>query len=154
MEELEATSEKLRSLEREVNELSRERRAKMEELEGARQKVTALEEQNRQILQDKDAAVKRLQGYLDSRSRIESSYSVSSSNKSLTFSKYSWNDLKAATEDFFDRFKLGEGGYGAVYKGEIKETRVAVKIISEEGLQGLLEFRIEMNLLSEIRYPN
>ncbi|XP_057826105.2 U-box domain-containing protein 33 [Cryptomeria japonica] len=152
MEELETIGEKLRSLEREVNEALRERRAKMEELEGARRKITALEEQNRQIFQEKDAAVKRLKGYLNSSSGIKS-YSVSFSNN-LTFSEYSWNDLRAATVDFSDRFKLGEGGYGAVYKGEIKETRVAVKIMRKEGLQDLREFQTEMNLLSDIRHPH
>ena len=30
--------------------------------------------------------------------------------------KYKYNDLKAATKKFSEKNKLGEGGFGAVYK--------------------------------------
>uniref|UniRef100_A0A0A9D9U1 RING-type E3 ubiquitin transferase n=1 Tax=Arundo donax TaxID=35708 RepID=A0A0A9D9U1_ARUDO len=52
--------------------------------------------------------------------------------------QFSLADLKLATENFSDSLKIGEGGYGRVYKGSIRDTAVAIKILChDENLQGL-----------------
>jgi serine/threonine protein kinase len=54
-------------------------------------------------------------------------------------------ELKLATENFSESMKIGEGGYGRVYKGTIGDTAVAVKILAHtENLQGLLQFQREV----------
>ncbi|GLJ10677.1 hypothetical protein SUGI_0132820 [Cryptomeria japonica] len=68
--------------------------------------------------------------YMESRPRIESS---PSSSANLLYRKYSLNDIKSATGDFSEHLKVGEGDYGVVYKGEIEEIAVAVKIRREDG---------------------
>jgi hypothetical protein len=39
---------------------------------------------------------------------------------------YEWTELKAATHEFFQKCLLGEGGYGSVYKGVLKDGRTMV----------------------------
>ncbi|XP_057732387.1 PR5-like receptor kinase [Arachis stenosperma] len=48
----------------------------------------------------------------------------------LQIKRYSYSDMKKVTNSF--KNKLGEGGFGSVYKGQLKDGRhVAVKILSE-----------------------
>ncbi|KAH9318831.1 hypothetical protein KI387_020600, partial [Taxus chinensis] len=62
--------------------------------------------------------------------------------------------IKSATMNFSEHLKLGEGGYGTVYRGEIEKIKVAVKILRDDSLQGRQEFEQEINLLKEIRHPH
>ncbi|XP_057834966.2 U-box domain-containing protein 70-like [Cryptomeria japonica] len=145
--------EKLTSLGAKLNECSRDRHEAMLEVEAIRQKLAAVEEKNYRILQQKDAEIQHLQNCLLSMPRVETPISSSSSNN-LEFREYSFEEIKAATCDFSDNFKLGEGGYGDVYRGKIKQTAVAVKILRENGLQGRQEFQSEIDNFKEIRHPH
>ncbi|KDP37605.1 hypothetical protein JCGZ_06948 [Jatropha curcas] len=64
--------------------------------------------------------------------------------------KFSYNDLVRATNNFSEQEKLGEGGFGAVYRGYLKEVDlfVAVKRISRESKQGIREYASEVKALS------
>ncbi|GLJ23574.1 hypothetical protein SUGI_0446570 [Cryptomeria japonica] len=152
-EEIQKMVEKLTSLGAKLNECSRDRQEAMLEVEAIRQKLAAVEEQNYRILQQKDAEIQHLQNCLLSMPRVETPISPSSSNN-LEFREYSFEEIKAATCDFSDNFKLGEGGYGDVYRGKIKQTAVAVKILRENGLQGRQEFQSEIDNFKEIRHPH
>ena len=51
----------------------------------------------------------------------------------LPAARYSYSDVKKMTNSF--RNKLGQGGYGSVYKGKLHDERiVAVKVLSESTL--------------------
>lgn len=68
---------------------------------------------------------------------------------------FSYNELRAATDDFLPRNKIGRGGFGIVYKGVLKDgTEVAVKTLSAESKQGAREFLTEINTISNVRHPN
>nr|CAB3445608.1 unnamed protein product [Digitaria exilis] len=67
---------------------------------------------------------------------------------------YSPDDIANATEHFSDELKVGEGGYGPVYKATLDNTLVAVKILYSNITQGLKQFRQEVELLNNIRHPN
>ncbi|RCV43917.1 hypothetical protein SETIT_9G332900v2 [Setaria italica] len=59
--------------------------------------------------------------------------------------QFSLAELKLATENFSESLKIGEGGYGRVYKGTVCDTAVAIKILRHnENLQGLLQFQREL----------
>ena len=48
----------------------------------------------------------------------------------LGIRRYSYSDIKKMTNSF--KFKLGQGGYGGLYKGKLKDGRfVAVKVLKE-----------------------
>ncbi|KAI3916366.1 hypothetical protein MKW92_028972 [Papaver armeniacum] len=68
---------------------------------------------------------------------------------------FSYQEIKAATEDFRPANKIGEGGFGSVYKGVLSDgTAIAVKVISPNSMQGKKEFINEIHIISAIRHPN
>lgn len=68
---------------------------------------------------------------------------------------YSYKELKKATGDFSPGNKVGEGGFGSVYKGILKDgTLVAVKVLSHESRQGKREFLTELTVVSDIIHEN
>ncbi|PRQ56769.1 putative protein kinase RLK-Pelle-L-LEC family [Rosa chinensis] len=70
--------------------------------------------------------------------------------------KFSYNELALATSNFGQGEKLGEGGFGGVYKGFIKDMNsyVAVKKISRGSKQGLKEYAAEVSIISRLRHRN
>ncbi|KAB1216932.1 hypothetical protein CJ030_MR4G016055 [Morella rubra] len=75
-------------------------------------------------------------------------------NKCRPFS-FSYTELKTATEDFNPAIKLGEGGFGPVYKGTLKDGRViAVKQLSETSHQGKNQFIAEIATISAVQHRN
>ncbi|CAM8890659.1 unnamed protein product [Rhodiola kirilowii] len=63
--------------------------------------------------------------------------------------------LSSATDNFSDSNKLGEGGFGAVYKGKLLGGQeIAVKKLSKNSKQGDLEFKNEVLLLSKLQHKN
>ncbi|KAF7008096.1 hypothetical protein CFC21_022946 [Triticum aestivum] len=63
--------------------------------------------------------------------------------------------LAAATGGFSEANKLGEGGFGLVYKGSLPGgEEVAVKRLSRSSGQGCQEFKNEVTLISELQHRN
>ncbi|XP_065018885.1 cold-responsive protein kinase 1-like isoform X1 [Musa acuminata AAA Group] len=68
---------------------------------------------------------------------------------------YTYKELKNATGDFSLANKVGEGGFGSVYKGRLKDGKiVAVKVLSSESRQGAREFLTEMTVISDVVHEN
>ncbi|VVA16659.1 PREDICTED: probable LRR receptor [Prunus dulcis] len=68
---------------------------------------------------------------------------------------FSYAELRAATEDFNPSNKLGEGGYGPVYKGTLSDGRVvAVKQLSVASHQGKSQFVTEIATISTVQHRN
>ncbi|KAI3682680.1 hypothetical protein L1987_82838 [Smallanthus sonchifolius] len=63
--------------------------------------------------------------------------------------------IKAATNDFSESNKLGEGGFGSVYKGNLQNGQeIAVKRLSKESGQGEIEFKNEAMLVAKLQHRN
>ncbi|XP_076931274.1 G-type lectin S-receptor-like serine/threonine-protein kinase At4g27290 [Bidens hawaiensis] len=63
--------------------------------------------------------------------------------------------LRKATDNFSDNNKLGEGGFGPVYKGVMENGQeVAVKRLSKTSTQGLIEFKNEVITISKLQHRN
>uniref|UniRef100_A0A7N0VMV6 Protein kinase domain-containing protein n=1 Tax=Kalanchoe fedtschenkoi TaxID=63787 RepID=A0A7N0VMV6_KALFE len=63
--------------------------------------------------------------------------------------------VKFATDDFSESNKLGEGGFGAVYKGTLPDGQeIAVKKLSKNSTQGDQEFKNEVLLLAKLQHKN
>ncbi|XP_043700648.1 cold-responsive protein kinase 1-like isoform X2 [Telopea speciosissima] len=69
--------------------------------------------------------------------------------------QYTYRELKNATGDFSQANKIGEGGFGCVYKGRLRDGKVvAVKVLSAESRQGVREFLTELKMISDIEHEN
>uniref|UniRef100_A0A453A173 Cysteine-rich receptor-like protein kinase 25 n=1 Tax=Aegilops tauschii subsp. strangulata TaxID=200361 RepID=A0A453A173_AEGTS len=63
--------------------------------------------------------------------------------------------LRAATEDFAESNKLGEGGFGPVYKGTLLSgDEIAVKRLSKSSTQGVEELKNELALVAKLKHKN
>ncbi|KAJ3696028.1 hypothetical protein LUZ60_001405 [Juncus effusus] len=65
------------------------------------------------------------------------------------------NDLRVATNDFSQSNKLGEGGFGSVYKGVLANGQeIAVKRLSFGSGQGVSELKNEVIVLTQLKHKN
>ncbi|XP_020203672.1 probable LRR receptor-like serine/threonine-protein kinase At1g53430 [Cajanus cajan] len=68
---------------------------------------------------------------------------------------FSLRQIKAATDNFDPANKIGEGGFGPVYKGVLSDGAViAVKQLSSKSKQGNREFINEIGMISALQHPN
>ncbi|KAE8772051.1 putative cysteine rich repeat-receptor-like protein kinase DUF26 [Hordeum vulgare] len=75
--------------------------------------------------------------------------------KNSEFSLFDFHQLVEATDSFSEENKLGQGGFGAVYKGELPEgLEVAVKRLSSHSGQGFMEFKNEVQLIAKLQHTN
>lgn len=68
---------------------------------------------------------------------------------------FTLRQIKAATKNFDPANKIGEGGFGPVYKGVLADGGViAVKQLSSKSKQGNREFVTEIGMISALQHPN
>ncbi|RAL43601.1 hypothetical protein DM860_017344 [Cuscuta australis] len=68
---------------------------------------------------------------------------------------YRFKDLKAATKDFCEENKLGEGGFGGVYKGVLRSGDVvAVKKLAMISSRAKADFDSEVKLITNVHHRN
>ncbi|XP_022874381.1 U-box domain-containing protein 34 [Olea europaea var. sylvestris] len=75
-------------------------------------------------------------------------------NSDVRYRKYSIEEIEVATNYFSQGHKIGEGGYGPVYKCYLDHTPVAVKVLRPDATQGRSQFQQEVEILSAVRHPN
>ncbi|KAL5197078.1 hypothetical protein ABZP36_000590 [Zizania latifolia] len=73
--------------------------------------------------------------------------------------RFLYGQLATATNNFSEDGKLGEGGFGSVYRGSLSEPgglqlQVAVKRISKTSKQGRKEYASEVKIISRLRHRN
>ncbi|XVF27805.1 hypothetical protein REPUB_Repub14bG0140400 [Reevesia pubescens] len=75
--------------------------------------------------------------------------------RSQAFPSIQFDILHTATNHFSEENKLGEGGFGPVYKGTLADGKeIAVKRLSKTSGQGLLEFKNEVMLIARLQHKN
>ncbi|XP_048422237.1 LEAF RUST 10 DISEASE-RESISTANCE LOCUS RECEPTOR-LIKE PROTEIN KINASE-like 1.2 [Pyrus x bretschneideri] len=68
---------------------------------------------------------------------------------------YDFESIFVAMDNFSTENKLGQGGFGPVYKGKLAEGKeIAVKRLSSTSGQGAVEFKNEMMLISNLQHKN
>lgn len=70
--------------------------------------------------------------------------------------RFCYKELASATNNFAEAQKIGQGGFGGVYKGYLKKlnSNVAIKRISRESRQGIKEYAAEVKIISQLRHRN
>ncbi|PNY15505.1 receptor-like serine/threonine-protein kinase SD1-8-like protein [Trifolium pratense] len=68
---------------------------------------------------------------------------------------FDFNTITIATNNFVEANKLGEGGFGIVYRGRlIEEQEIAVKRLSKTTGKGVEEFKNEVKLIAKLQHRN
>uniref|UniRef100_A0A0D9VJ79 RING-type E3 ubiquitin transferase n=1 Tax=Leersia perrieri TaxID=77586 RepID=A0A0D9VJ79_9ORYZ len=100
------------------------------------------------LQQELDAAVSEAQNL---RQKNKQRISMPGEELNTEFSSF---ELEQATRSFAEELKIGEGGFGSVYKGTLRNTTVAIKLLHPHSMQGQSEFDQEIAVLSRVRHPN
>ncbi|KAL1537966.1 putative leucine-rich repeat receptor-like serine/threonine-protein kinase isoform X1 [Salvia divinorum] len=73
----------------------------------------------------------------------------------LRTGSFTLRQIRAATNNFDPANKIGEGGFGPVYKGVLLDkTIIAVKQLSSKSNQGNREFLNEIGVISALQHPH
>ncbi|KAK8997480.1 hypothetical protein V6N11_020956 [Hibiscus sabdariffa] len=76
-------------------------------------------------------------------------------NEDMELAVFEFDTIIQATDTFSFRNKLGEGGFGPVYKGTLANGQeIAVKRLSKSSGQGLNEFKNEVKLIAKLQHRN
>ncbi|KAK3127271.1 hypothetical protein QOZ80_7AG0570740 [Eleusine coracana subsp. coracana] len=71
------------------------------------------------------------------------------------FTLYDFSELADATDGFSVKNRLGTGGFGPVYKGNLADgVEIAVKRLAAHSVQGLVEFKNEIQLIAKLQHEN
>lgn len=77
------------------------------------------------------------------------------SNIAIGVHLFDYNELEKATNNFDSKNELGDGGYGTVYKGKLRDGRVvAVKRLYENNCKRVEQFMNEIDILTRLHHPN
>ncbi|XP_030533259.2 cysteine-rich receptor-like protein kinase 8 [Rhodamnia argentea] len=91
----------------------------------------------------------------NSESRIEEDSTVRRPISELQSLQFHLQTIEAATNNFSDDNKLGEGGFGPVYKGTLPGGQeIAAKRLSRSSRQGVREFKTEVELVAKLQHRN
>ncbi|XP_047091095.1 cysteine-rich receptor-like protein kinase 10 isoform X1 [Lolium rigidum] len=83
----------------------------------------------------------------------EQVWGLEGSNSYFTF--FDLSQISDATNNFLDANKLGQGGFGPVYKGQFPDGReIAVKRLASHSGQGFMEFKNEVQLIAKLQHTN
>nr|GMC91329.1 probable serine/threonine-protein kinase PBL19 [Ipomoea batatas]GMD62148.1 probable serine/threonine-protein kinase PBL19 [Ipomoea batatas] len=89
------------------------------------------------------------------------SFSEVYEGKAQNLRVFSFSELRQGTNNFSRLLKIGEGGFGCVYKGKIKPVDgngepvvVAIKKLNRDGYQGHKQWVAEVQFLGVVEHPN
>ncbi|KAL5099715.1 hypothetical protein RYX36_004042 [Vicia faba] len=70
--------------------------------------------------------------------------------------EFSYQELKKATSNFDEKNKLGQGGYGVVYRGTLVKDNleVAVKMFSRDKMKSTDDFLAELSIINRLRHKH
>ncbi|KAF8380225.1 hypothetical protein HHK36_027707 [Tetracentron sinense] len=149
MEELQMVRDQKSVLESQIAESERIIEELEEKIFSAVELLKTLKEERDELQMERDNAVRESEELRKIREKEDPS-----SLRLQFFSEFSLLEIEEATCNFDPLKKIGEGGYGSVYRGLLRNTQVAIKKLHSHSLQGRAEFQQEVDVLSKVRHPN
>ncbi|KAL2487521.1 U-box domain-containing protein 33 [Forsythia ovata] len=154
--ELQKTMRNIALLDSRVREANRRREEVAGELELIQASIATLRKEKQKLQRQKNEATR----WLD-RWRSHGQYGDADARKPFwltgdtsELAEFSSSDLQAATCNFSESFRIGQGGYGTVYKGEMLDRTVAIKNLHPYTVQGQTEFNKEVQVLGKLQHPH
>ncbi|KAJ9171387.1 hypothetical protein P3X46_014766 [Hevea brasiliensis] len=148
MEELHIALDQKKSLERQIADNDQMVKELEQKIISAVELLQNYKNERDELLMERDNALKEAEELRKSRTE------ASSSSMPQFFSDFCFSEIEEATQNFNQDLKIGEGGYGSIYKGFLRHTQVAIKVLHSNSLQGPAEFQQEVDVLSNMRHPN
>jgi DNA repair exonuclease SbcCD ATPase subunit len=147
--------EYLSGLQQEIEQLKKQHGEVMEKLQKANEHLQGQLSENRgqyerllsahdHLLHERDHAVREVQELRQKRGQMLSVLVTSMHCEFLS------SELECATENFSSSLKIGEGGFGCVYRGILRNMTVAIKVLKHDNVQGQSQFEQEVVRLDSI----
>lgn len=163
-EDLVHAKKKIQVLSSECSEEARKVEHALQEEEALKQVVADEKAKHLEAIEEVEQAKKSFTREAYSRNKAEMVASMISLDKAkvvdaiLSTSKncrrYKKHEIELATDNFSEARKIGEGGYGNVYRCTLDHTEVAVKVIQQDSIDKTDEFLREVDILSQLQHPN
>ncbi|KAK6136213.1 hypothetical protein DH2020_030045 [Rehmannia glutinosa] len=156
----EALSAKQKAVELQRWRMEEERRLEEARLAEEAARISAEKEKSKYKAAMENAQAAQRIAETESQKRVESEKKAlhesdeGMSVTTLRYRRYSIEEIEKATEYFAESRKIGEGGYGPVYKCSLDHTAVAIKVLRPDAAQGRSQFQQEVEVLSCMRHPN
>ncbi|XP_031484501.1 U-box domain-containing protein 33-like [Nymphaea colorata] len=149
VEEIREMSVEKASLERSITEVVRELEEKNQKLDDLLHALDEMEREKLEMQRQMEDAMAKVEEL-----NIRQEEFGEASRMAHSFTEFSLAELVDATNGFDPGLKIGDGGFGTVYRGRIRYTTVAIKMLNSESMQGGSEFHQEVNVLSRMRHPH
>ncbi|KAJ4773991.1 U-box domain-containing protein kinase family protein [Rhynchospora pubera] len=120
-----------------------------EKLAGAGCLLNSMQDDYDRLLKEHEISVKEAENFRNESNKMNSSSSCLGPNI-----KFSYAELKLATQGFSDLLKMEEDEFGQAYMGTISNTLVAVKLLHSGSIYDKLRFKQEVTILGTLRHPN
>lgn len=159
-ESLARAKEENQKMKLQLDEVKENLRAALEQKSSLESQIVTSDEMVEDLKQKMFSAVELLQKYKQERDELEAErdnalteaeelrkFQAEGASTSHLFSEYSFSEIEEATHNFDPTLKIGEGGYGSIYKGLLRHTKVAIKVLHPDSTQGPMEFQQEVRQL-------
>lgn len=143
---------------REIGQWKSEHAHKLEEFKHAQEVALAIVEREKQKCKEAVEAANKAQQIAEmeseKRKRAELKFKLEAQEKQkamealsrieVRYRKYLIDEIEVATNCFSSSGKIGEGGYGSVFKATLDHTSVAIKVLRPDLSQGQKQFQREV----------
>ncbi|WJX74419.1 hypothetical protein P8452_58075 [Trifolium repens] len=154
--ELQMTMRNVALLDSRAKETTRRRDEAAHELLLIQTSISTLWQERQQIRRQKMEALRWLERW-KSRGQIGAAHYngvIGFAEELPELAEFSLSDIENATCNFSESFKIAQGGFGCIYKGEMLGRTVAIKKFHQQNVQGPAEFHREVQILSSLQHPH
>ncbi|MED6133653.1 hypothetical protein PIB30_030173 [Stylosanthes scabra] len=154
--ELQRTMRSIAILNSCAQETDRRRDVAEDELSLIQASISTLWHEKQQIRRQKMEAIRWLDRW-KSRGQVGAVHgngTVGFAEELPEIAEFSLLDIQNATCNFSESFKIKEGGYGAIYKGEMLGRTVAIRKLHPHNLQAPSQFHQEVQVLGSFQHPH
>lgn len=154
-EELERTMKTLALLDSQAREVNQKHQEATAELKNIQASIAALKKEKQTIQSQKMNALNWLSQWKSQEAALENyNGSIRFVENQTQLTEFTFLELQMATCDFSESFKIAQGGYGCLYKGEMSGKTVAIRKLHPHYILGPAEFREEVEVLGKLRHPH